>query len=107
MKRLTCYEGPSLDDLLTLAASFDQGRLSLDSDELHELLNRLLTDAQAKLCIDSKLRLGSVSLAKDLSGNVTVGLKQRGLSVQSLKHAVATLVPPNAPCFSKKITFQN
>lgn len=82
MKRLECYEAPTLDNLLSFAALFDVGKLRLDSYEANELLHILLIDAHEKLGAGSELRLGSASVEKDSSGTVTVRLKQLGISLQ-------------------------
>lgn len=82
MKRLACYTAPTLDNLLSFAASFDAGVLELDSYEANELLDWLLVEAHKKLGLNSELRLGSASVEKDSSGNVNVHLKNLGLSLQ-------------------------
>lgn len=78
MKRVSCT-APNIDDLLIHAATFDEGRISLDSYEIYQLLATLAAAGKARLGAGSVLRLGSASLRKDSVGNVTVSLKHKGL----------------------------
>ncbi len=79
MKRQTRYNKLVLDDLLLFALSYDEGKFSLDSYEIYELMNSIFVCAQASLGTNSELRLGSASVEKDSSGHVTVRLGRRGL----------------------------
>ena len=83
MKRLVCYQAPSLDDLLAIAVAVDEGRLALDPDNVRSLLSRLASIAEGKLSRSSALRLGSASVEKDWAGFVTVRLNRRGLTWRS------------------------
>ncbi len=78
MKRVSC-DAPTLDDLLKYASSFDDAKISLDAYQVHQLMGTLATVARARLGAGSVLRLGSVSLRKDLNGVVTVYLKHKGI----------------------------
>ena len=84
MKRLACSNTPTLDDLLKMAAAFDEGRTILDPCEIHELVNSTLTVAQANLGMDFNLCIGSACLQKDSSGNVTLHLRRCGLVQRAL-----------------------
>lgn len=83
MRKLACFNAPNLDDLLKIAASLDAGRITLDSYEIYDLVNHILTVAQANLSTNSKLRVGNVCLHKNSSGDITLHLRRCGLLLRS------------------------
>jgi hypothetical protein len=83
MERLSCFDNPTLDELLALAASLDEGCLKLDVYEIHELLNCLIANARINLGCNTEISLRSASLERDFSGRVTVCLRRCGLSLRS------------------------
>src|ERR1700734_358599 len=83
MKRFASDDRSTLEDLLVLAASFDEGVFFLDAFEVHEFLHYLLGHAQTKLELNSELHFRGAGFEKEGAGIVTVRLQRSGLRLQS------------------------
>ncbi len=66
-----------VQDMLQYAAAFDRGNFQLDPYEIHQLLDALVDCAKLSLLRGAELRLGTVSLICDMTGRITVRLKNR------------------------------